>query len=58
MNEKVLKNVDSAINGSRVKSTEKSGKVAVQQIPLNQSNSNKKLQSFASISANQPGYIV
>ena len=29
MNEKVLKNVDSAINGSRVKSTEKSGKVAV-----------------------------
>jgi hypothetical protein len=54
MNEKVLKNVNTAITGSRGKSTEKSMKVGVQSSGLNQSNSNKKLKSCASITHNQP----
>jgi hypothetical protein len=48
MNEKVLKNVSTAFAGSRGKSTEKTNKILTQPAIMNQSNSSKKLRTFAS----------
>ncbi|CDW78410.1 UNKNOWN [Stylonychia lemnae] len=47
MNDKVLKNVNSAITGSRGKSGEKSTKTISQPAIMNQSSSNKKIKTFA-----------
>lgn len=47
MNDKVLKNVSSALTGSRGKSGEKSAKTISQPAIMNQSSSNKKIKTFA-----------